>query len=797
MSLSTSLVFCLVVLVLCRWTAGKSCSKSCPSPLVLYTANCVCVPSFVQCFRQDETDCPAVTKAKFCNTPTYMVSCPHSCGLCKSDYVPSSKLAIAFFPSGKSALDMYLGNCGAPPRLANGVCRATHGKLSDVATCACIPGYKLAGHGLSHCQKNWKWSAHASTCIIKNCGSPPVVARATVSAPVTTFGATATYTCNVGFRLRSSPFSRCKKDGTWTAMGRICTLHDCGAPKALPNAVSSSPATTVGRIATYTCKPGYTASGTRTILCKAGGTWATTNFKCTIKNCGTPTAVTDATVSAPTTTFGSTATYTCNQGFTRRSGYLKVVCLSSARWSTNNLKCSKFAYINGYVLGMRIIPGNGVSSANTWKNPSIKLDFPVPASLQPGCLGPDTRLPCKTHFRSTLVNYWSKIGLQRVRVVLLKNRKAVRTLDFNAKGTNYLSWFSRSKLIRSTWKNLPYKYSMNHFKILGPSSYRNWYINRASRTCSTDDGWLVVKDSAGAGCPYDKGKSFPRIKYSNTEYHQRATRYATADTMLILLKLATDVCGPPPTVKRSTVKYTSLAVGAKAVYTCHTGFQATRTPSINCLADSTWTKVYFSCEPNTCASVKKCNAKKDGEYWIYPTLLKGASLKVYCYNMKSRSPMDYITLVKRNYANYPATRNTKCTGKDVPLPKPNKSGVTTFSKVRIYVSTMQVIRSDLRFARSTGTVQQFGVAYACHSKLNKCKKKGVTVVDFRGTGLGIKSTAIFSTGLYGSGYYSHSGSKEYYKLVCGGYCGGCYMPGSVRMKRIYSPKASSATKVNC
>ncbi|XP_071097022.1 sushi, von Willebrand factor type A, EGF and pentraxin domain-containing protein 1-like [Haliotis cracherodii] len=856
---STSLVLsCLVVLVLCRWTAGKSCSKSCPSPLVLYTANCVCVPSFVQCFRQDETNCTAVTKAKFCNTPTYMVSCPHSCGLCKSDYVPSSKLAIAFF-SGKSALDLYLGNCGAPPRLANGVCRATlgkHGKPAAVATCACKPGYNLAGHGLSRCQNNGKWSAHASTCIIKKCGSPPVVARATVSAPVTTFGATATYTCNVGFRLRSSPFSRCKEDGTWTAMGRICThfvyrknlmlvlriaprngvssvatwrddaiahdspllstsippgcfvmqkskacsthfkssivkswekagiqevfvilskngksryirfdgrgtsrwnwfqksrivssswprmktqtynkfgismygyrnwyinqrwgscswdygwlvvkdtaksgpcrydriksfpvirfsssdkyysntngyrvadamavyvklasdvcgspptlkgatvayssiaigakatysclkfsapknspvitcqtdgtwtslkftctLHDCGAPKALPNAVSSSPSTAVGQIATYTCKPGYTASGTRTILCKAGSTWTTTNFNCTIKSCGTPTAVTDATVSAPTTTFRSNATYTCNQGFRRRSGSPKVVCLSSARWSTTNLKCSQFAYINGYVLGMRIIPGNGVSSANTWKNPSIKLDFPVPASLQPGCLGPDTRLPCKTHFRSTLVNYWSKIGLQRVRIVLLKNRKAVRILEFNAKGTNYLTWFSRHKLMRSTWKNLPYKSSMNYFRILGPSSYRNWYINRGFGGCNNDNGWLVVKDSAAGYCSYDKGKSFPRIRYSNYKNHERATGYATADTMLILLKLATDVCGPPPAVPNSQVAFPSLAVNTVATYTCNAGYNLIGKATTRCLSDSKREAPAFSCKKTDC-----------------------------------------------------------------------------------------------------------------------------------------------------------------------------------------------------
>ncbi|XP_067662480.1 sushi, von Willebrand factor type A, EGF and pentraxin domain-containing protein 1-like [Haliotis asinina] len=1372
---SPSLVLsCLLVLVLCGWTAGKSCQKSCQSPLVLYSVNCVCVPSFVQCFKLDEKGCAAVVKAKFCNTPTYMVSCARSCGLCKSDYVPSSKLAIAFFPGGKSALGIYQGSCGSAPRLTNGACTATHGKLSDIATCVCNTGYAISGHGLSQCQSDGTWSAHATTCVVENCGSPPVVARASVIAPVTTFGATATYTCNVGFRLRGPHISICRSDGTWSPMGRICThfvyknnrvlvfriapgngvstvstwennaishdspllstsiqpgcfvqdrskactthfkssivndweksgilevlvllsrrgktyyfkfdgrgtnrmnwfskaklissswpritkqrfnkfgikmysyrrwyinrswggcssdygwmlvkdtssyggcgyekyrrfpvvrfsssdrsygnaryyrqadsmgiyvklasdvcgspptlqgatvsyssiavgakatytclkywaaknsplitcqadgtwsslsytctLFDCGKPKAISNAVVNAPLTTVGQTATYTCTPGYNASGTPTILCKAGGTWASTDYKCSITNCGAPPTVVDATVSAPSNLFGATATYKCNQGFTWRSGSLTITCLSNQKWSTPNLKCSQFAYINGYVLGMRIIPGNGVNSAKTWINKSIELDFPIPKSLQPGCVTFDTSLPCNTHFRSTLVNYWSKIGLTRVRVNILKNKSAVRILDFNPRGTTYINWFSRKRLTRSTWKNLPlyYKSSMNYFTIDGPSDYRNWYINRRWGGCRKDSGWLVVKDTAAGYCSYDKGSSFPRIRYSNSVYNERATGYATADTMLILLKLASDVCGPPPavanakvafsslavgtdatytcnpgytpsgkatarclsdskreapalkctikdcgtppavlyasvvattttygstatytcnkgflyrsgsttiscqtngkwstsalkcsyfvymrnwilamrivsgnkissrstwynakkvydapissklpagcltgnaslpctthfrsflvnnwrkiglqkvavhvmkagrlvkklefkgagtsitnwfsrrnllssswrdltsrtytnyfrifgshsfrrwyinrnfggcnvdrgwlvvkdsrygvcpydkgssypriqysdisirklsknyatadtmlillklakdvcgpppSVRRSTVKYSSLSVGSKATYTCRAGFQATSSPSIQCLSDSTWSKVAFSCEPNSCANVRKCkgNTNRDGEYWIHPTLLQGKKIKVFCYKMLTRSPLEYITLKRHNYANYPNIRNKDCKGKDVPLPKKyNRSGRTTYKKVRLHIQTMKVIRSDLTFATSTTAYRlNFGTAYSCYSKLKKCNRKGVSVVDFRGTGITIKSTPVYSTGAYGGGRYSYTSSREYYRLVCGGYCGGCYMGGNIRMKWRYNPSSRGVIKVTC
>ncbi|XP_046560736.1 uncharacterized protein LOC124269751 [Haliotis rubra] len=453
-----------------------------------------------------------------------------------------------------------------------------------------------------------------------------------------------------------------------------------------------------------------------------------------------------------------------------------------------------------WILAMRIVTGNKISSRSTWYNPKVSYDAPISSKLPAGCFTGNASLPCSTHFRSLLLNYWNKIGLQKVAIHVMKAGRIVKRLEFNGAGTTLTNWLSKRKLLSSSWKDLTKRSYTNFFSLEGAKTYRRWYINRNWGGCYNDRGWLIVKDSKYHVCNYDVGTSYPRIGYSDISTAKVSYKYATADTMLILMKLTKDVCGPPPAIKRSRVKYSSLTVGSKATYTCDSGFQATSTPSLQCLSDSTWAKVTFSCEPNSCASIKsKCRVFKDGEYWINPSLLRGKKIKVYCYKMKTRSPREYITLKRNNYAYYPNTRNLDCKGKDVPLPKKNnKSGKTTYKKVRLNVQTMSVIRLDLTFATSTTGVRlPYGVAHACHSKLKSCNRKGIAIVDFRGTGITIKSTPVYSTGSYGGGTYSHTSTKEYYRLKCGGYCGGCYMGGNIRMKWRYNPSARSAKKVSC
>ena len=105
--------------------------------------------------------------------------------------------------------------------------------------------------------------------------------------------------------------------------------------------------TTTGETATYTCDTGYQLLGTATVTCEANGTWATrpiydskyamnrwiiTHYTIAV-SCGSPPFISNGSPGTPTrTTFGGTATYTCDTGY-QRSGSATVTCEASGSWS--------------------------------------------------------------------------------------------------------------------------------------------------------------------------------------------------------------------------------------------------------------------------------------------------------------------------------------------------------------------------------------------------------------------------------------------------------------------------------
>lgn len=78
-----------------------------------------------------------------------------------------------------------------------------------------------------------------------DCGALPAVANGSVNAPVTTYGATATYACSAGYSLAGPTARTCQIDGTWSGKTPTCSLVECGLPsgisKARPSQVGTAP----------------------------------------------------------------------------------------------------------------------------------------------------------------------------------------------------------------------------------------------------------------------------------------------------------------------------------------------------------------------------------------------------------------------------------------------------------------------------------------------------------------------------------------------------------------------------
>ena len=60
-------------------------------------------------------------------------------------------------------------------------------------------------------------------CLVLECGPPTVPTNGLVDTPYgTTFGSTATYTCDTGYILSGSQSRSCGADGNWTSSEPFC-----------------------------------------------------------------------------------------------------------------------------------------------------------------------------------------------------------------------------------------------------------------------------------------------------------------------------------------------------------------------------------------------------------------------------------------------------------------------------------------------------------------------------------------------------------------------------------------------
>lgn len=210
-------------------------------------------------------------------------------------------------------------DCGTLDAPANGsVAVPTGTRFGARATYGCATGYQVSGNVERLCQANGVWSGSAATCVVLDCGVPPAVVNGSLTFGVTTFGATAGYTCNSGFNRIGSASVTCSATGAWTAPPTCSDINECELSTPCPGdgqRCENTPGTW-----RCVCTEGYT-----------GSTVTGAPAACTIVDCGTPPTVASSTRSFTTTTWQSTAEYTCANGY-NRTGASTIRCLSTGAW---------------------------------------------------------------------------------------------------------------------------------------------------------------------------------------------------------------------------------------------------------------------------------------------------------------------------------------------------------------------------------------------------------------------------------------------------------------------------------
>ncbi|XP_067667481.1 A disintegrin and metalloproteinase with thrombospondin motifs 9-like [Haliotis asinina] len=206
--------------------------------------------------------------------------------------------------------------------------------------------------------------------------------------------------------------------------------------------------------------------------------------------------------------------------------------------------------------------------------------------------------------------------------------------------------------------------------------------------------------------------------------------------------------------------------------------------------------------PRSCSEVKEINpTATDGEYWIYPsaTTFLGCPTKIYCHDMASESPREYVSLTVTNSGEYPNVQDLLCSGTET-----NIAGhaATNFSKIRVDIKVMKVNTTDHTFATGTGA---FGVASDCYSQANLgCGPKGTFHVNTKGTGMLIGPQQMWTHFGYASHTPSVTTSEGGVKIdiLCGGACGGCSPDEPVTLFKNFQEvvpqeSAVSVTKSSC
>ncbi|XP_075230362.1 ADAM metallopeptidase with thrombospondin type 1 motif A isoform X2 [Lycorma delicatula] len=187
------------------------------------------------------------------------------------------------------------------------------------------------------------------------------------------------------------------------------------------------------------------------------------------------------------------------------------------------------------------------------------------------------------------------------------------------------------------------------------------------------------------------------------------------------------------------------------------------------------------CAYTSCRDLQQVGRKVDREYILS---VMDRNLSVYCHNMNTSHPKEYITLPTGDRENYAEIYDCRLANPDTCPgriencsffidPKSSTSGLTIFEKIRINVTTLIVDTKDWTFSRQIkGKRVRFGEAGDCYSR-TKCPQ-GKFSINLVGTGLRVSPyTEWQSLGSHASHQITVDEDRRKVSGKCGGYCGTC------------------------
>lgn len=177
---------------------------------------------------------------------------------------------------------------------------------------------------------------------------------------------------------------------------------------------------------------------------------------------------------------------------------------------------------------------------DAWVNKGHHDDDPmVRATLPCGCTTVNGSLPCDRHYRSRLLDSWPSSSIDEIKLALYENGVEVEHVTFTGTGSDYMNWFSQSRIVESSWTDLKTAQNVNIFSIAGhDAELRRFFINHVYLGCPGDVGWMVVKDKADDTCAWATVQRSPAFLYSPSSHdlNWEAHGFREADVMAVFVK---------------------------------------------------------------------------------------------------------------------------------------------------------------------------------------------------------------------------------------------------------------------
>ncbi|CAG5854549.1 unnamed protein product [Menidia menidia] len=241
-------------------------------------------------------------------------------------------------------------SCGIPLSPGNGSFHAYQYTVGSLVTYQCNDGYYLdpAVPMTAMCLEDGSWSnaGSISRCLPMHCPSidgalSDYMTYRLLSGRLGEFGSVVMLECSVGYYLGVGHRTlRCLANGTWDGSDdpATCKIISCGELASPPFGTKLGTLTTFGATAIFMCNHGYTLVGSHVRECGANGLWSGAETRCLAGHCDAPDPIVNGHISGDGSSYRDTVVYQCMLGY-RLIGTSVRICQQDHRWSGTTPVC--------------------------------------------------------------------------------------------------------------------------------------------------------------------------------------------------------------------------------------------------------------------------------------------------------------------------------------------------------------------------------------------------------------------------------------------------------------------------